>query len=112
MGNSTARHDIPEAPAPPPLPGTPEDLASLQLQVKNLHFPGTPEYNAARVGRTWQLDPEAFMKPSAIACVASPEEVLACVRFAMATGVKLQAACGRHTHVGTYIYICAFNFFH
>lgn len=104
MGNSSPKFEIQEAPDPSPLPGTPDDLASLQTQVKHLCFPGTPEYNTARVGKSWQLDPESFNKPSAIACVTSPEEVLACVRFAIATGVKLQAACGRHTHVRNWIY--------
>ena len=98
MGNSNNKFEVPEAPEPPPLPGSEEDLRVLKEGVKYLHFPGSPEYNSARCDKTWLKDPSSFLKPSAIVSAQTPEEVLVAVKFAIATGVKIQAACGRHTH--------------
>lgn len=98
MGNSSAKFEVPESPKPDALPGSAEELEKLKSAVKHLHMPGSAEYDRARVEKTWQKDHNSFANPSAIVSASSAEEVLAAVRFAMATGVKIQAACGRHTH--------------
>ena len=63
-----------------------------------LYFPQSNEYDTARRTGTWMLDPISFGRPSAIASVKSAEEILAVVKFSIATGVRIVAACGRHTH--------------
>ena len=73
-------------------------METLKAGVECLYFPGDAEYEAARKNGTWMLDPVCHQKPSANACVKTPQNILAAVRFALATGVKIQAACGRHSH--------------
>mmetsp|Transcript_1838 Transcript_1838/g.2915 ORF Transcript_1838/g.2915 Transcript_1838/m.2915 type:complete len:508 (-) Transcript_1838:268-1791(-) len=98
MGCSNGKSEVPELPEPPRLPGTQKDLDVLRESVSCLYFPQSNEYDTARRTGTWMLDPISFGRPSAIASVKSAEEILAVVKFSIATGVRIVAACGRHTH--------------
>lgn len=122
MGNTCTAPSfpVPEPEAPSELPGTKEQIDAL-TSATTVHLPGmlssndtycsfmlissmvlqstgTKDYEFCRKDRSWLLDPVTFGRPAAIVVPKSAEEIVAAIKYATATGIKVSVACGRHTH--------------